>query len=111
MKAHISASSTKARVLFENGTEEVAEAKNKYTKNEAKYRAVLLAIHVAKGHNINLTEVVSDSQLVVAQLNGLRNIKEPQLRTLAETIWKSTGAVYAGDTLTKKGDVVFTYVK
>jgi len=111
MKAYVTASIKAALVLFENGTEELALATTEYTKNEAKYRAILLAIHFAKGRNINLTEVVSDSRLVVDQLNGACGVKEPRLRELAEIIWKRTGAVYNNGTLMKKGEVAFTYVK
>jgi len=111
MKVHVAASTTRASILFANGTKDTATAKDEYTKNESKYRAILLAIHVAKSRNINLTEVVSDSQLVVAQLNGARSVNELRLRELAETIWKRTGAVYVDGTLMKQGDVAFTYVK
>lgn len=111
MKAYVTASTEKALVHFENGTEEAAAAKAEYTKNGAKYRVILLAIHVAKSRNINLTEVVSDSQSVVKQLNGVSKVKSPALRILAEAIWRKTGAVYADGILTVKGDVVFTYAK
>ena len=54
------------------------------TSNEAEYEAVLQALH----DNIGDVDILSDSQLVVNQLNHKYNIREDRLRTLALKVWK-----------------------
>ena len=55
------------------------------TNNEAEYHGVIAALTQIKEKSIT---IVSDSQLVVNQLNKNYKIKEPRLKKLAEQIWK-----------------------
>ena len=65
------------------------------TNNEAEYLAILIALE----HFTNVTEILSDSQLVINQLNHMFHIKEDRLRNLAIKVWSLT-----------KGSVIFTWV-
>ena len=69
------------------------------TNNEAEYQAVLYALlnNDWRSQSLNL---LSDSQLIVNQLNRKYKIKEPRLRELAENIWA----------LVKDRDVIFTWI-
>lgn len=115
MRAFVDASPASACVLFTDGTrimpKELAEAHSKYTNNEAEYRAVLLALYIAKLRKYPLTEIISDSQLVVRQLNGEYAIKKPELGTLAAKVWSKTGAIHHDGQLLKKGNVTFIWVR
>jgi ribonuclease HI len=56
----------------------------KKTNNQAEYLALLLGLfvleeHVQKGE---LVHIISDSQLLVRQLNGIYKVKEPSLQRL-----------------------------
>jgi len=91
MRAYVDASPTKACVDFDNGRCQVfREASAKYTNNEAEYRAVLLALHEAKLAGYILTEICSDSQLVVNQLNGTYKVNKKELAELRDAILAKT---------------------
>ena len=53
------------------------------TVNEAEYLGVLFALSQFP----NVTEIRSDSQVVVRQLTHVYHIKEDRLRVLAERVW------------------------
>lgn len=55
------------------------------TNNEAEYMAVVKALRENKGNNI---KIISDSQLIVNQLNKNYKIKEDRMRKFAMKIWK-----------------------
>lgn len=55
------------------------------TNNESEYMAVLKALRENKDDDI---KIISDSQLIVNQLNKKYKIKEDRLRDLATKIWK-----------------------
>jgi len=58
------------------------------TGNEAEYRAVLLALkYVMKEGNDKEIEILSDSKVVINQLNHLWHIKSGKLRSLAVEVW------------------------
>lgn len=60
------------------------------TNNEAEYSAVLMALRAVK----DVTEILSDSQLIVNQLNRKWHIKEARLREYALEIWKHPGVAF-----------------
>ncbi len=55
------------------------------TNNEAEYSGVIAALTQNKEKTIT---IISDSQLIVNQLNKEYKIKEPRLKVLAEKVWK-----------------------
>ena len=66
------------------------------TNNEAEYLAVLAALEELPKYQKNplvITEILSDSQLVVNQLNHKYHIKESRLRELAMRVWQISGNV------------------
>jgi len=91
MRAYVDASPTKACVAFDGGRGQVVrEASGKYTNNEAEYRAVLLALYEAKHAGYVLTEICSDSQLVVNQLNGTYKVNKKELVELRNAVLVKT---------------------
>ena len=65
------------------------------TNNESEYLGVIAALETLK----DVTEVLSDSQLIVRQLNHEYHIKEDRLRELAKKVWALAD-----------GKVVFTWI-
>ena len=61
------------------------------TNNEAEYAAVMMALRGIKG----VTEVLSDSQLIVNRLNRKWHIREDRLREYALEIWKYKGVKFS----------------
>lgn len=68
------------------------------TNNEAEYKAVILALTVIKAKDI---EIVSDSELVVRQLNNEYKVRKPHLQELKEKV----------DELVKNRNVRFSNVR
>lgn len=88
MKAYVDASPTKLCVLLEDKRKIVKTASKPHTNNEAEYLAVLQAVIAGA------TEVYSDSQLVVKQLNGEYKVNKPELLYLCnEVLKRSNGKV------------------
>ena len=52
------------------------------TNNEAEYWAIIHALNFAINHRIKHVKIVSDSQLVIRQLLGEYQVKEPRLELL-----------------------------
>lgn len=61
----------------------IAEFLGEDTNNVAEYSAVLAAVRRAAALGARKLRVISDSQLVVEQLNGRYKIKQPHLQRLA----------------------------
>ena len=59
--------------------EELFEALGKATNNVAEYRALLLALKRAQERGAQAVEILSDSLLLVQQVNGIFKIKAPHL--------------------------------
>ncbi len=55
------------------------------TNNQAEYKAIISALKDNKATNI---EILSDSELVVRQLNHIYSIKNDRLRLLAKKVWE-----------------------
>lgn len=95
MKAYVDASPTKLVVVLENGTQRMKDALETHTNNEAEYIAVMAALTWYP----RVTEIYSDSQLVVNQLNGVYKVKEPRLTYLFSEVHRRAN-----------GKVKFTWV-
>ncbi len=52
------------------------------TNNRAEYEAIIMALTAASGITDGRLEVVSDSELVIRQLNGLYRVRQPHLAEL-----------------------------
>lgn len=59
--------------------EELFESLGKTTNNVAEYRALLLALRRAKEMEADAVEILSDSLLLVQQVNGIFKVKAPHL--------------------------------
>jgi len=70
---------------------EYAEQIGVGTNNEAEYQAVIFALKKAKAlygkKTLTETEVRSDSELMIKQLNGEYKIIEPKIQTLFLQVW------------------------
>lgn len=85
MKVYVDASPTRLCVTCEDGQTIVRNASTPHTSNEAKYLAVLAAVKQLP----SVTEVCSDSQLVVKQLNGEYKVNKPELLRLRDEILRA----------------------
>lgn len=52
------------------------------TNNFAEYQALIAALEFAVKHELKALKVISDSELLVRQMNGIYKVKEPTLRDL-----------------------------
>ena len=59
--------------------EELFESLGRATNNVAEYRALLLALRRAKEMEADTVEILSDSLLLVQQVNGIFKVKAPHL--------------------------------
>ena len=114
MKAFVDASPEEACVVFEEDPCEWVYLLGDNTNNEAEYKAVVHALVKAKELGIELNEILSDSQLVVRQLNGEYKVREKRLECFVEAIWDSIGAKYQRVgrflRLMQHGSVKFTWI-
>ena len=63
---------------------EISEYLGMQTNNFAEYSALLAALRYAREHGYNALEVVSDSELMVRQMNGIYKVKNEGLKPLYE---------------------------
>lgn len=56
------------------------------TNNQAEYRAIIRALEIAIDHEVKDLQVISDSQLVVCQINGEYRVKHQELKPLADSV-------------------------
>lgn len=61
------------------------------TNNEAEYRALLLGLELVEKFKPEVLVCLSDSKLVVSQINGLFRVKKPHLRKLLLKIRQAEG--------------------
>ncbi len=59
--------------------EELFESLGETTNNVAEYRALLLALRRAKERKADIVEILSDSLLLVQQVNGVFKVRAPHL--------------------------------
>ena len=82
------ATAPNGEVLTER-SERIGEA----TNNVAEYRALLLAIELARQLDADETEFVGDSKLIVEQVRGNWKVKQEHLRPLRAEAVKALGRV------------------
>jgi len=63
---------------------ELSEYLGHHTNNYAEYQGLLGVLRYALEHHIAALHVVSDSELMVRQMNGIYKVKHPELRKLHE---------------------------
>lgn len=80
--------------LFLNGDDSVFERYDRTlllprhtTNNVGEYNGAILACQLAKDFGVTDLEILSDSQLIVNQLNGVWRCKEKPLRALRDIAW------------------------
>jgi len=95
MKVWVDANPSMTAYVAEDGRSGVKQLPPNNTNNTAEYRAILRAILAIP----EVTEIISDSQLVVKQLNREYHIKDDNLRELALHVWTQA-----------KGKVKFTWI-
>ncbi|MGA9529617.1 MAG: ribonuclease HI family protein [Terriglobales bacterium] len=61
---------------------ELSEYLGYHTNNYAEYQGLLGVLHYALENRIMALQVVSDSELMVRQMNGIYKVKHPELRKL-----------------------------
>ncbi len=61
------------------------------TNNSAEYQALIRGLEMAKEVGASLVDVVSDSELMVKQLNGLYRVKTQSLKPLYDKAIKLSG--------------------
>lgn len=63
------------------------------TNNEAEYLALLIAVmFLQKERSENETvKILSDSQLLIRQMQGVYKIKKPELKVIYDAIWQELG--------------------
>ncbi len=61
---------------------ELSEYLGHHTNNYAEYQGLLGVLRYAVEHGIAALDVVSDSELMVRQMNGIYKVKNPDLRKL-----------------------------
>ncbi|OQR88540.1 hypothetical protein THRCLA_22846 [Thraustotheca clavata] len=73
-------------IVFNTTGDVIAMAKKflgkEITNNVAEYQGLLLALDVAKNHNLETIEILMDSQLVVKQMQGEYRVKQEHLKML-----------------------------
>lgn len=64
----------------------VAKYIGKTTNNVAEYTALVEGLIVAAAHGVNGVHVISDSELLINQMNGKYKVKEPRLKELYQQV-------------------------
>src|SRR6202035_765375 len=67
----------------------------RHTNNVAEYYALIAALDYAAANRIKRLRVLSDSQLIVNQMEGLYKVKHPDLRPLHERAKKQAAGLEA----------------
>ena len=109
MRVYVDANPKEYAMVTEEGTTIVGACPEGCTNNEAEYRAIIAALKEFP----DVTEIISDSQLVVRQLNHEYSIKEDRLRTLAMQVWKlvqPSSTVVNLRVVSSKHKVKFTWI-
>lgn len=89
MIVYTDANPTQYAIVTEDGRTIVAEHEYPQTSNTAEYRAIIAALNKFDKFN-EITEIRTDSELVVKQLNHEYSIKNKRLRDLATIVWSLT---------------------
>ncbi|TYZ64441.1 hypothetical protein PybrP1_008309 [[Pythium] brassicae (nom. inval.)] len=84
-------------LLMDAATKRVLAAQALYlgerdTNNSAEYQGLLLALRLARSHDVTRVHVHMDSELVVRQMTGVYRVKAPHLRGLYAECQQLCGA-------------------
>jgi probable phosphoglycerate mutase len=63
---------------------ELSEYLGHHTNNYAEYQGLLGVLRYAVANGVKALKVISDSELMVRQMNGIYKVKHPELRKLYE---------------------------
>lgn len=88
MRLWTDGSTTRVCYKFEDYEPIIINLLKKMTSNEGEYQAIIYALEAAIRLRWKDITVLSDSQLVVRQLNGKYAIKKKHLAKLAAQVWK-----------------------
>jgi ribonuclease HI len=72
--------------------EELFESLGETTNNVAEYRALLLALRRAKERKADTVEILSDSLLLVQQVNGIFKVRAPHLIPIVSDAIRRAGS-------------------
>lgn len=86
MKVYVDGNPKAVCCVTEDGHTKIQLLDGEHTNNEAEYKAVIFAISQFP----EATMILSDSQLVIRQLQHQYHIKEDRLRDLAMEVWSNT---------------------
>jgi len=87
MKVYVDANPKELAYVTEYGESTIIPLSTVLTNNEAEYQAVLFVMFKPEWRYSNL-DILSDSQLIVNQLNRKFHIKEPRLAEHANCVWQ-----------------------
>jgi|Deesub1362A_J573_1020465.scaffolds.fasta_scaffold07960_3 ribonuclease HI len=85
ISVYVDANPKMTAFVADDGRSGVGPIEEKVTNNQAEYIAVIRALHIFKDYDY--MEILSDSELVVKQLNHEWNIKDDNLRHYAVEAW------------------------
>ncbi len=60
----------------------ISQSIGRATNNQAEYRAIITALETALKLNVSHVQVLSDSQLIIKQINGQYRVKDASLKSL-----------------------------
>lgn len=86
MKIYCDSSTKEACVVVEGQDPRIIPYFRTLTVNEGEYTAMLLALEVALSSHLEGVVILSDSQLVVNQVNGVYRVRKPHLIPLKNTV-------------------------
>ena len=110
MKVFVDGSPTRVCYVAEGERPEVRDLGDKFTNNQAEYLAILVALKNLE----NVTEILTDSELAVKQLDGRDVVANHHLKLLAQAVWERVDAKFVptkkGLRCVAPGRVVFTWI-
>ena len=71
----------------------VSQRIGRATNNQAEYQAIIMGLEKAIGLGAKNVKVMSDSELVVKQMNGQYKVKNTELRPLYQKVVQLTGSL------------------
>lgn len=77
----------------------ISQSIGQATNNQAEYRAIITALETAIGLGANQVDILSDSELVVRQINGRYRVKNAALKPLYQRV-KQLQSQLEGSTVT-----------
>src|SRR5271169_6038772 len=72
---------------------ELSQYLGHHTNNYAEYNGLLAALRYAIAHRIPSIKIISDSELMVRQMNGIYKVRHPELRKLYDEAQRLTAQI------------------